>query len=49
MYLNFHPVLEVVSRYRDPQPQVFEITHIYLILDQTFTNFDVYHFSSQNI
>ena len=31
--LDFHP-LEVVARYRDPQLQVFEITHICLICDQ---------------
>ena len=29
-YLNFHP-LEVVSRYRDPQPQVIEFIHMCLI------------------
>ena len=33
--------LEVVSRYRDPQPQVVEITHVCLILDQAFRNLDV--------
>ena len=38
VYLNFQP-LEVVSRYRDPQPQWLKITHICLVWDQTFTNF----------
>ena len=33
-YLDFHP-LEVVSRHRD------QLTHIYLILDQTFAILDV--------
>ena len=32
--INFHP-LEVVSRYRDPQLQVGENTHMCLIRDQT--------------
>ena len=37
--LNFQP-LEVVSRYRDPQPQVVE-NYSYLFLDWAFTNLDV--------
>ena len=39
-YLNFHP-LKVVSRCRDPQPQVGE-NYAYLFnLDEAFVNFDV--------
>ena len=38
LYLNFQP-LEVVSRYRDPQPQVVE--NYCLIREQPFTNIDV--------
>ena len=38
IYLNFEQ-LEVVTRYRDPQPQV--VQNICLIRDQTFTNLDV--------
>ena len=37
---NFHP-LETVSRYRDPQRQVGEITRIYLIWEKTFKTIDV--------
>ena len=36
----FHPLV-VVARYRDPQLQVAEITHICLILAQIFANIDV--------
>ena len=35
--LNFHP-LEAVSRYRDPQLQAGEITHICSSWDQRFVN-----------
>ena len=38
---NNYQSLEVVSLYRDSQPQVMQITHICLICDQTFTNLDV--------
>ena len=42
IYLIFQP-LEVVSRYRDPQPQVNEnySSTFCLIGDKTFTNLDV--------
>ena len=42
IYLNCQ-LLEVVSRYRDPQPQVVDnYSYICLNWDQTFTNFDVW-------
>ena len=40
IYLNFQP-LEVVSRYRDPQPQVIE-NYSYLFETETFTNLAVH-------
>ena len=39
LHLKFHS-LEVVSPYRDSQPQVVEKYHICLIWDQLFPNLD---------
>ena len=40
MYLKFQP-LEVVSRYRDPQPRVYEKYSYFLIWEQKFKNLDI--------
>ena len=40
IYLIFHP-FKVVSRYRDPQLQVGENTHICLIWTHIFANIDI--------
>ena len=41
IYFNFLS-LEVVSRYRDPQPQVIECySYFFLILDEIFANLDI--------
>ena len=40
IYLNFHPP-ELVSRYRDPQPQVVENYSYFLIRNRTLANLAV--------